>query len=67
MMMAKGGDNGEKWKNLRDEYRILSIRLREESRTMPRFLVWVPEWLLISLNEIENTGEKGQTWGGVKG
>lgn len=57
-------------------YRIPSTRLsnelddkvteRKESRMM-RFLAWSRNWMLISLTEMENAGEKGQTWGGTEG
>lgn len=34
---------------------------------MPRSLAQSPEWLLMSLTEMENSGEKDQTWGGGEG
>lgn len=33
---------------------------REGSRIMLRFLTWASEWMLMSLTEMVNTGEKGQ-------
>lgn len=46
---AEGGDSGEKWRNLRNDYTVLSARFRSElgdkgtekegSRMMPRSLV----------------------------
>ena len=63
MMTAESGDSGEKWRNLRDVYRIPSTRLsnelddkvteREKYRMM-RFLAWSLRQILISLTEMEN-------------
>lgn len=75
--MDEGGDNGEKWRNLRGVYRLPSIRLsselddkvtgREESRMMPRFPAQAPEWMLMSPTETVNTGGQVQIRGGARG
>lgn len=33
--------------------------VREKSRRLPRFLVWVPEWITMPLSQ---TGNKGGGW-----